>query len=70
MERNAHRLTLHSPAGVIVHLTGYVFIDFAQLKERFKIRTWAKKRKFTTIYYDATTMQHPRSKPLTLCKKR
>lgn len=36
MERNAHRLTLHSPAGVILHLTGTMFIDFAQLKERFE----------------------------------
>jgi len=32
MERNAHRLTLHSPAGEIVHLMGKVFIDLAQLK--------------------------------------
>jgi hypothetical protein len=38
MERNAHRLTLHSPAGVILHLTGPLFIDFAQLKERFDLR--------------------------------
>ncbi len=37
MERNAHRLTLHSPAGVILHLTGSMFIDFAQLKERFDL---------------------------------
>ncbi len=32
MERNAHRLTLHSPAGEIVHLMGKEFIDLAQLK--------------------------------------
>ena len=36
MERNAHRLTLHSPAGVILHLTWCKFIDFAQLKCRFE----------------------------------
>lgn len=65
MERNAHRLTLHSPAGVIMHLTRFLFIDFAQLKERFDPRKSWKKRKFTTIYYDATTMQHRQSKQLT-----
>lgn len=65
MERNAHRLTLHSPAGVIVHLTGQTFIDFAQLKERFDPVERRKKRKFTAIYYDATTMQHHQSKQLT-----
>jgi hypothetical protein len=65
MERNAHRLTLHSPAGVILHLTRSLFIDFAQLKERFDLRKSWKKRKFTAIYYDATTMQHHRSKQLT-----
>lgn len=32
MERNAHRLTLHSPAEGIVHCMGKLFIDFAQLK--------------------------------------
>jgi len=36
MERNAHRLTLHSPAAVILHLAGAMFIDFAQLKCRFE----------------------------------
>ena len=65
MERNAHRLTLHSPAGVIMHLTRFLFIDFAQLKERFDPRTRRTKRKFTAIYYDATTMQHRQSKQLT-----
>ena len=65
MERNAHRLTLHSPAGVILHLVGLMFIDFAQLKERFNLSKRAKKRKFTAIYYDATTMQHHQSKQLT-----
>lgn len=65
MERNAHRLTLHSPAGVILHLTGAMFIDFAQLKERFEPGKSGKKRKFTAIYYDATTMQHHQSKQLT-----
>ena len=65
MERNAHRLTLHSPAGVILHLAGSMFIDFAQLKCRFEADSATEKRKFTAIYYDATTMQHPQSKPLT-----
>lgn len=65
MERNAHRLTLHSPAGPILHLTGRMFIDFAQLKCRFEARTAAKKHNFTTIYCDATTMLHPQSKQLT-----
>ncbi len=65
MERNAHRLTLHSPAGVILHLTWSEFIDFAQLKCRFDPGKSWKKRNFTAIYYDATTMQHPQSKPLT-----
>ncbi len=65
MERNAHRLTLHSPAGVILHLTWSEFIDFAQLKCRFDPRKRWKKRKFTAIYYDATTTQHRQSKPLT-----
>jgi len=65
MERNAHRLTLHSPAGVIMHLTGFVFIDFAQVKERFDTGKTSKKRNFTAIYYDATTMQHLQSKQLT-----
>jgi hypothetical protein len=36
MERNAHRLTLHSPAGVILRLAVPMFIDFAQLKCRFE----------------------------------
>lgn len=65
MERNAHRLTLHSPAGVILHLTWSEFIDFAQLKCRFEADSASEKRKFTAIYYDATTMQHTQSKPLT-----
>jgi hypothetical protein len=42
-----------------------MFIDFAQLKERFNPGKRWKKRKFTAIYYDATTMQHPQSKQLT-----
>ncbi|AXF58964.1 hypothetical protein C3387_01215 [Leclercia sp. LSNIH6] len=65
MERNAHRLTLHSPAGEILHLMGKSFFDFAQLKWRFKKFMATKKCKFTTIYCDATTMQHHQSKRLT-----
>ena len=65
MERNAHRLTLHSPAGEILHLTWSKFIDFAQLKCRFEADSASEKRKFTAIYYDATTTQHRQSKPLT-----
>ena len=65
MERNAHRLTLHSPAEGILHLMGNQFIDFAQLKCRFEADSATEKRKFTAIYYDATTMQHRQSKPLT-----
>jgi hypothetical protein len=41
-----------------------MFIDFAQLKERFDLCK-GQKRKFTAIYYDATTMQHHQSKQLT-----
>ena len=48
-----------------MHFTGYMFIDFAQLKERFNPRQSGKKRKFTAIYYDATTTQHLQSKQLT-----
>jgi hypothetical protein len=48
-----------------LHLAGLMFIDFAQLKERFNLCKRAKKRKFTAIYYDATTMQHHQSKQLT-----
>ena len=48
-----------------MHLTRFLFIDIDQLKEGFdKSKMW-KKRKFTTIYYDATTMQHRQSKQLT-----
>lgn len=65
MERNAHRLTLHSPAGVILHLKWSEFIDFAQIKCRFEADSASEKRKFTAIYYDATTTQHRQSKPLT-----
>jgi hypothetical protein len=65
MERNAHRLTLHSPARQIVHLYARPFIDFAQVKWRFKLFGIWEKRKFTTIYCDATTMQHRQLKPLT-----
>lgn len=55
MERNAHRLTLHSPAGVILHLTGPLFIDFAQLKERFVLRKTEKSVNLQPF----TTMQPP-----------
>ncbi|QCZ29660.1 hypothetical protein FHN83_24765 [Leclercia adecarboxylata] len=65
MERNAHRLTLHSPAGEILHLMGKSFFDFAQLKWRFKNVMTSKKCKFTAIYCDVTTMQHHQSIPLT-----
>lgn len=65
MERNAHRLTLHSPAREILHLMGKSFFDFAQVKWRFKKLTAPKKRIFTAIYCDVTTMQHHQSKPLT-----
>lgn len=35
MERNAHRLTLHSPAGKILLLTTPKFIDVDQLSALF-----------------------------------
>ena len=53
-----------------MHLTGSVFIDFAQVKERFDTGKTSKKRNFTAIYYDATTMQHHQSKQLTSRKTR
>jgi hypothetical protein len=65
MERNAHRLTLHSPAEEILHLMGKGFIDLAQLKWRFRPARTTKLCKFTTIYCDVTTMQHHLLKPLT-----
>jgi hypothetical protein len=48
-----------------LHRTWSEFIDFAQLKCRFEADSASEKRKFTAIYYDATTMQHPQLKPLT-----
>ncbi|NKJ59356.1 hypothetical protein EXY03_14885 [Escherichia coli] len=58
MERNAHRLTLHSPAREILPLMGREFIDFAQTLRRFCIQTAGKIAFVTTIYYDATIKQH------------
>ena len=56
MERNAHRLTLHSPAREILPRMGRRFIDFAQKFPGFRATGGNEKRLFTTIYYDATTM--------------
>lgn len=56
MERNAHRLTLHSPAREILPRMGRQFIDFAQTLPDLHLLTVDKKRLFTAIYYDATTM--------------
>ncbi len=56
MERNAHRLTLHSPAREILPRIGRGFIDFAQTFPDFRVTDDDKKRLFTTIYYDVTTM--------------
>ena len=58
MERNAHRLTLHSPAREILPRIGRWFIDFAQTLRRFCIQTAGKIAFVTTIYYDATIKQH------------
>ncbi|RKQ39027.1 hypothetical protein D8M09_14590 [Enterobacter sp. R1(2018)] len=58
MERNAHRLTLHSPAGEILPLTAAEFIDFAQIRRPFLAPPLLKRRNFTTIYCDVTTRQH------------
>lgn len=58
MERNAHRLTLHSPAREILPWMGREFIDFAQTLRRFCIQTAGKIAFVTTIYYDATIKQH------------
>ncbi|EDP8561308.1 hypothetical protein FPE50_000670 [Salmonella bongori] len=54
MERNAHRLTLHSPADEILPRIGRWFIDFAQISRRFFIPTGLKSVVVTTIYCDAT----------------
>lgn len=58
MERNAHRLTLHSPAREILPRMGSGFIDFAQTLPDFPHPIADKRRLFTAIYYDVTTMQH------------
>lgn len=55
MERNAHRLTLHSPAREILPRMGRWFIDFAQTLPDFHVLADDEKRLFTAIYYDATT---------------
>ncbi len=54
MERNAHRLTLHSPAREILPRIGRWFIDLAQKLSRFHSRKSLKNVVVTTIYYDAT----------------
>ena len=54
MERNAHRLTLHSPAREILPRMGRLFIDFAQIMRRFSAQRTMKSVVVTTIYYDAT----------------
>ncbi len=54
MERNAHRLTLHSPASEILPRIGRWFIDFAQKPGRFHAQKSLKNVVVTTIYYDAT----------------
>lgn len=54
MERNAHRLTLHSPASEILPRIGRWFIDFAQKPGRFHAQKPLKNVVVTTIYYDAT----------------
>ncbi|EDR2652202.1 hypothetical protein S012_000800 [Salmonella enterica subsp. enterica] len=54
MERNAHRLTLHSPAREILPRIGRWFIDFAQISRRFFIRNGLKSAFVTTSYCDAT----------------
>lgn len=56
MERNAHRLTLHSPAREILPGMGRRFIDFAQTFPDFRPMDGDEKRLFTAIYYDVTTM--------------
>jgi hypothetical protein len=56
MERNAHRLTLHSPAREILPRMGGRFIDFAQTLPGFRPMDGDEKRLFTAIYYDVTTM--------------
>lgn len=43
MERNAHRLTLHSPAKAILHWLRIAFIDMAQNKRRFYVHFLLKK---------------------------
>lgn len=55
MERNAHRLTLHSPAREILPRMGRWFIDFAQTLPDFHVLAGDENRLFTAIYYDATT---------------
>ena len=58
MERNAHRLTLHSPAREILPRIGREFIDLAQNIKRFHPSEAVKNVVVTTIYYDATIKQH------------
>ena len=58
MERNAHRLTLHSPAREILPRIGRWFIDLAQNSGRFHAQKSLKNVVVTTIYYDATIKQH------------
>ncbi|EDB6599018.1 hypothetical protein AHR24_19840 [Salmonella enterica subsp. diarizonae] len=65
MERNAHRLTLHSPAREILPRIGRWFIDFAQISRPFFIQNGLKSADVTTIYCDATIKQHHRSGQLT-----
>ncbi|WP_348250941.1 hypothetical protein, partial [Salmonella enterica] len=54
MERNAHRLSLDSPAREILPRIGTWFIDFAQISRRFFIRNGLKTAFVTTIYCDAS----------------
>lgn len=53
MERNAHRLTLHSPAREILPRIGRWFIDLAQNSGRFH----AQKSLKTLLLQPFTTMQ-------------
>ncbi len=56
MERNAHRLTLHSPAGMIMPLIVRRVIDFDQVYFPFYYHSGNQNLCVTTTYLFATTI--------------
>lgn len=55
MERNAHRLTLHSPATKMMPRNRPAFLDIAQTRGCFYCNGVVERLFFTTIYFDVTT---------------